>query len=113
MFTIKLYSDDGYRIIVKSAESFTILRSEDGEAEITLHQRNPGDDCRIDIKSGNPAPGWPPVFAKAIIENAAGKTTEIIALRPVPIADRRAAAWTPLKPKEPPPPSDECGIIRV
>lgn len=85
MFTAKFYSHDGCRQIIKEAESFTILRSPiggDGGAEITLHQKN-GDSCRIDIVEDLPRPeGWPPVFGKAIIENAAGRTTEIIALRP-------------------------------
>lgn len=86
MFTIKFYSEDGYRTRILSAESFTVLRGENGEAEITLHQRSPNDDARYDIVSGKIGrpEGWPPVFGKAIIENVAGKTTEIIALRPLP-----------------------------
>ena len=73
---------------LRSAESFSILRSDnDGSAEITLHQRDPGDDRRYDIVG--PAdiprpPHWPEVFDKAIIENAAGRTTEIVVLHPVP-----------------------------
>jgi hypothetical protein len=87
MFTIKFYSGDGCRQIIRQADSFTILRSpigseEDYSAEITLHQSN-GESCRIDIGDDGPngqkrAEGWPPLFGKAIIENAAGKTTEII-----------------------------------
>jgi hypothetical protein len=84
MFTIKFYSGDGCRQIIREAESFTILRSPDvsGAAEITLHQKA-GDGCRIDIGDDGPdglkrSDGWPPVFAKAIIENSAGKTTEIV-----------------------------------
>lgn len=92
MFTIKFYSTgsghpDGYRQVIKSAESFTILRGDGGTAEITLHQKDPAFDSRIDIAdcsaSAAPRPdGWPPAFESAIIENAAGKTTEIINLRP-------------------------------
>lgn len=81
MFTIKFYGSGGYRQVIKEAESFTILRGEDGGAEITLHQKNPTDSCRIDIEGCQPAPrpeGWPPVYEKAIIENSAGKTTEIV-----------------------------------
>lgn len=86
MFTIKLYTGstshpDGYRQRILSADSFTILRSPDGSGEITLHRKT-GDDQRVDI--GDPAkrrPDWPEVFERAIIENAAGKTTEIIGLR--------------------------------
>lgn len=84
MFTIKLYSEDGYRSVIKSAESFTILR-EGGEAEITLHQRNPAEDSRVDIRhseKSNRAPEFPPSFGKAIIENAAGRTTEMVTLGP-------------------------------
>ncbi len=85
MFTIKFYSGDGCRQIIREAESFTILRSPDmsGEAEITLHQKVGFESCRIDIgddsASGPIRPeGWPPLFAKAIIENSAGRTTEIV-----------------------------------
>lgn len=91
MFTIKFYSADGLRQVIKEAESFTILRSPiggDGGAEITLHQKNHADDCRVDIAEDGPngpirKDGWPPVYGKAIIENAAGRTTEIIVLRPL------------------------------
>lgn len=88
MFTIKFYSGDGCRQIIREAESFTILRggigSDDDGAEISIHQKN-GESCRIDIADDGPngpkrAEGWPPAYAKAIIENAAGRTTEIVAL---------------------------------
>ena len=85
MFTIKFYSADGYRQIIEEADSFTILHG-GGNAEITLH-RKIGDDVRRDIKDeGDGATGYagPVRFAKAIIENASGKTTQIIALAPVP-----------------------------
>lgn len=84
MFTIKCYTSAG-RSIIRSAESFTILRADEtGEAEITLHQHHPLDDCRIDIvhpetKRGE---GWPPTFEWAFIENDAGRTVETIRLRP-------------------------------
>lgn len=84
MFTIKFYSCDGYRQIIKEAESFTILRG-DGEAEITLHQKLPHEDRRYDIKDDKELPATdyrPPRFGKAIIENASGRTTEIIVLGP-------------------------------
>lgn len=83
MFTIKFYSHDGCRQVIEQADSFTILRSpigskEDYSAEITMHRKN-GDSMRLDIGTDGPLrDGWPPVFAKAIIENAAGKTTEIV-----------------------------------
>jgi hypothetical protein len=85
MFTIKFYSADGYRQVIKQAESFTILRIKDGTAEITLHQKNQGDDCRIDIADDveRHTAGCPARYGKAIIENAAGRTTEIIVLRPL------------------------------
>jgi hypothetical protein len=85
MFTIKLYSGDGFRQRILSAESFTVLRgaaSNAGfEAEITLHQKNQNDDVRYDIKPATELPPdyvGPQIFQKAIIENAAGRTTEII-----------------------------------
>jgi hypothetical protein len=90
-FTIKFYSGDGCRQIVKEAESFTILRSpavftnwpNSADAEITLHQKHPVESTRIDIGDDRPhgakrPEGWPPLFAKAIIENSAGRTTEIV-----------------------------------
>jgi hypothetical protein len=87
MFTIKFYSGDGCRQIIREAESFTILRcppgDDDGVAEITLHQKLGFEDRRIDIGDDGPngpkrPDGWPPLFAKAIIENSSGRTTEII-----------------------------------
>lgn len=88
MFTIKFYSTgpgnpDGYRQVIKEAQSFTILRGDDGTAEITLHQKDQADDRRIDIADSKDRPdGWPPCFESAIIENSAGKTTEMINFRP-------------------------------
>jgi hypothetical protein len=84
MFTIKFYSHEpdspdgrtGYRQRILSAESFTILRNATG-AEITLHQRNPIEDYRVDI--GPDLGEASIVYQKAIIENSTGKTTEIIA----------------------------------
>ena len=86
MFTIKFYSADGYRQIIREAESFTILRGPHeqlGSAEITLHQKNPADDRRYDVKDENAllTADSPQCFAKAIIENSAGRTTEIVTLR--------------------------------
>lgn len=82
MFTIKFYSHDGCRQIIEQADSFTILRSPVGSdeesVEITMHQKN-GESTRRDIAADYPRPiGHVPIFGKAIIENAAGKTTEII-----------------------------------
>lgn len=85
MFTLKFYSADGCRMRVVSAESLTILKSSDNsDAEITLHQKNPADDFRVDIVPQNTvrAIGWPPDYQKAIIENASGRTTEIICASP-------------------------------
>lgn len=91
MFTIKFYSTgpnspEGYRQVIKEAESFTILRSDDGTAEITLHQKDQGLDTRFDIKSesARECSYSAPCFESAIIENSAGKTTEMIKLRHLP-----------------------------
>lgn len=80
MFTIKFYSDDGFRQRILEADSFTILRGRDGSAEITLHQKSGDDSSRIDIRgaNGGPEKEGPPFYQRAIIENAAGKTTEMI-----------------------------------
>jgi hypothetical protein len=79
MFTIKLYADQGYRQRIIEAESFTLLRPSDGSVEITLHGvRLNGEmmDCRFDLGAPPRADNLP--WDKAIIENAHGKTTEII-----------------------------------
>ena len=88
MFTIKLYAENYGRQVIKTAESFTILRTVDSGgwiAEITLHQKDPGLDSRVDVNA-QPLPEGDtysaPRFEKAIIENASGKTTEIINCRP-------------------------------
>jgi hypothetical protein len=82
MFTIKFYSTgpSGSRQVITEANSFTILRADDGTAEITLHQKS-GDDTRVDINDAPAQDGWPPRYESAIIENSAGKTTEMINLR--------------------------------
>lgn len=80
MFTIKLYKEGRQRIY--SADSFTILRGNSGSAEITIHRKNQGEDFRVDITDTERQEGWPETFDRAIIENAAGKTTEIIQLYP-------------------------------
>ena len=86
MFTIKLYNEynasgRSEKIRIFEAESFTILKDlENGDAEITLHQKNGDGDARYDI-IGNPGPRddfMPPVFQRAIIENSSGKTTEMV-----------------------------------
>ena len=121
MFTIKFYSGDGCRQIIREAESFTILRcppgEDDGSAEITLHNKG-GDSCRIDIgNDGKPSlpDGFPPRFAKAIIENSGGKTTEIISYRsgPYPHSSKPNMGGKPVY--EDPvadPPSDIPNVVR-
>lgn len=79
MFTIKVY--EGLKQRIYAAESFTILRGDNGEAEITVHTKDSRDDFRLDVRhAGLDEPAR--VFDKAIIENAAGKTTEVITLGP-------------------------------
>lgn len=93
MFTIKFYRSFD-RMVIKEADSFTVLRSADGsgEAEITLHYKDVGLDHRVDIRHNDhprsdaaDAVDWPPVYDKAIIENQNGRTTEIIGLSVRPI----------------------------
>ena len=89
MFTIKCYTDQG-RCIIRSADSFTILRDyKTGEAEITLHLAESStrvDVVRPDVKREE---GWPPAYHWAYIVNAAGKTVESIHLNP-PVAFKAA-----------------------
>lgn len=87
MFTIKLYSDGG-RTRIMTAESFTILRDPAGCAEITLHQKNQTDDSRVDVGPADDGRdvNWPSLYQRAIIENSAGRTTEMISAPPAPIA---------------------------
>lgn len=105
MFTIKFYGDGGFRQRILEAESFTILRhGADGGAEITMHQKN-GEGLRFDIRpKDTPVTGsHPPFYQKAIIENAAGRTTEIVTLQSMPRypgadpADTQAAQGFPAK----------------
>lgn len=83
MFTIKLYSDNAARRRIYEADDFTILRfAPDVQVagpqwvEVTAHRKS-GDDFRFDIGASpyEPAGG---VWERLIIENAAGRTTEII-----------------------------------
>ena len=76
MFTVKAYEGDKLRLF--EADSLTVLRDQ-GEAEITLH-RTIGEDMRIDVKDREEKAEafWPSRFDQVIIENSAGKTTEII-----------------------------------
>lgn len=77
MFTLKFIKrfDDrvGDRTVIKTAESLTIIRDTDG-AGVTMHR--PGGDERVDV--GFLDDRNPEGFDRVIIENAAGKTTEII-----------------------------------
>jgi hypothetical protein len=97
MFTIKFYSADGLRQRIYEAESFTVIRG-NGDAEITLHQKSQNDDFRVDIKEGKSGltGDTPPCYQRAIIENSAGKTTEIIALGPVSNPIPRAMQSAPV-----------------
>lgn len=73
MFTLKFYANDSHRLRIEEADSLTILRSAGG-AEITMHRKS-GDDIRLDVTDVSDAPQ---TFEKVIVENSAGKTTEII-----------------------------------
>ncbi len=85
MFTIKFYRDGGHYQRIYEADFFTVLREMHDEpsatflkaAEITLHRKS-GDDIRCDVGHSighGPSGGR---WDKCIIENAAGRTTEII-----------------------------------
>lgn len=88
MFTIKLYRDDGFRQRIHEADDFTILRTGlhpdaapvSGWVEITAHRKN-GEDFRFDVGDSPSQPSGG-VWERAIIENAAGRTTEIIGRHP-------------------------------
>lgn len=84
MFTLKFYDSDAFRTRIEAADSITILRGACG-MEITLH-RNSGNDIRIDLAERQmPVPNAPPAYHRVIIENGAGKTTEIIHAPPVTV----------------------------
>lgn len=102
MFTIKLYTGggpDGYKQRILSADSFTILRGDDGSAEITLHNGNDGKRYDIGfVDPEKPRPdGWPDIWERAIIENVAGRTTEMIGMKPW--AENARIAKMPLRPE--------------
>lgn len=86
MFTIKFYTEDSLRCVIKSAESFTVLKHfTPGRIEITMHQKN-GDGERVDLF--DPRTGSsddPPIrYSRAIIENAQGRTTEVLSAASLP-----------------------------
>jgi hypothetical protein len=83
MFTVKLYSHSGYRQVILEAESFTILHNQDGTREVTLHRplgpSGEYNDVRHDIGPEQERDCiQPSLWARAIIENAAGRTTEMV-----------------------------------
>jgi len=90
MFTIKLYVGSKSRIY--EAESFTVLRCNQGStdgpcydwAEVTAHNIPGCDSLRFDI---GPSPYEPSGgnYDRAIIENSAGRTTEMIDYSGAPI----------------------------
>lgn len=83
MFTIKCYTVQG-RCIIRSAESFTILRDDrTGEAEISLHFSD-GSGDRVDIvpASQKREEGCAPAFQWAYIVNSDGRTVETLRLSP-------------------------------
>lgn len=98
MFTIKLYTNGGQRQRIYEAESFTVLRANRGAtnepvqewAEITAHLK--GDDgIRFDIGESPYVPSGG-VWEKAIIENSAGRTTEVVGMhQPLPATLQKAA----------------------
>ena len=80
MFTIKFYREGAFRERIFEAESFTVLRGASGVTEITLHSAKVNGewvDFRLDVGDAEEDVS-PERFDKAIIENAMGKTTEII-----------------------------------
>jgi hypothetical protein len=84
MFTIKAYTDSG-RMIIREAESFTILTDQAGGIECTLHSDRGGERIDFGPPHGRPVE-YPPLFQWAYIENAAGKTVHRIHLTPLPDA---------------------------
>lgn len=79
MLTIKLYAENGFRQRIVEAESLTVLRPQCGSAEITCHgTRLNGEvtDIRFDLSEITTVEETR--WERAIIENANGKTTEII-----------------------------------
>jgi hypothetical protein len=83
MITVKLYRDGKTRIY--EAGSVTILRSVGvfSDSEITLHGIPGHDDLRVDVTQREENPESPVThWDCAVIENANGKTSEIIRTHP-------------------------------
>lgn len=83
MFTLKLYQADKIRIV--ECESVTVYRWANGAAQVTLHQKPGGFDSVACV--GDPPPmaaDGSMVYDRAIVENASGKTTEMIYPEPRP-----------------------------
>lgn len=87
MFTLKLYGNGRIRIV--SAESFTVYQYNNFACQITAHQKDQGDDrcfyvgddraCDVAIISEREV--W---YSRAFIENASGRTSEVIEPPPMP-----------------------------
>lgn len=90
MFTIKLIRnqtpDAGQRLRICEAQSFTIINESPALKGITLHRASQADDEVYYVGTMTPATAYADeyrVYDRAIIENAAGKTSEVIWARPV------------------------------
>jgi len=93
MFTLKLYQADKLRIV--ECVSVTVYRWENGSAQVTIHEKIPGFDTVACV--GDPpvmAGDGSPIYDRAILENAAGKTTEIINAFPATLPGNMRAAKT-------------------
>lgn len=79
MFTLKLYGAEEFRQVIRQADSFTILRPKDGHVEISAHTAD--GSYLYDLYAPNLMPDYEsavPIFARAIIENEKGRTTEMV-----------------------------------
>lgn len=82
MFTIKLYTDapsNHGTAFIASADKVTIYRySTTGSAQISAHRKNGDDECFWVGAPDHGLPNGTRIFDHAIIENANGRTTEIV-----------------------------------
>jgi hypothetical protein len=93
MFTVKLYGKDRARIT--RADFLTIIDESEFLKGITLHHANAGDDEVYyvgTITAGTAYADQHRTYDRAIIENAAGKTTEILFAPLAPPEAPRAGA---------------------
>jgi hypothetical protein len=79
MFTVKLYRDGGALRRISRADSITLGELEpDGLRVVTLHRSDGAAEEYFVGHTTHQSPHHESTYERAIVENSAGKTTEVI-----------------------------------